>query len=217
MRGLMTNIKILGWVHVVLNGLLLAAGLLLCVALMLSADKGSRAGEMILPLFATMALWLLVPGLVGGIGLLYVQPWARILVIVLSVMHLFLIPIGTVLGGFGLWILLGRDAGAAFGDTAVRAAAAAAAREAAVPGSSAQAASNTIGLVLAIAGVGAGFIVVIGAGFMISGDTAPVELINLFYPALGVLVVVLGFGVRAIVQRLRGPRVVSGTRRDYLH
>lgn len=217
MRGRMKNIKILGWVHVVLNGLLLAVGLLLCLVLMISADTGSRAGEMILSMFATVALWLLVPGLVGGIGLLYVQPWARILVIVLSVMHLVLVPIGTVLGGFGLWILLRRDAGAAFGDTAVRAAAAAAAREAAAPGSSAQATSNTIGLVLAIAGVGAGFVVVIGAGFMISGDTAPVELMNLFYPALGVLLIALGFGVRAVVQGLRAPRAASDTRRDYLH
>jgi hypothetical protein len=199
--GRMTNIKILGWVHVVLNGLLLAAGLALCVALMLSPDKESRAAAMIVPMFATMALWLLVPGLVGGIGLLYTQPWARILIIVLSLMHVFLFPIGTVLGGFGLWILLGADAKTAFGDAAVRTVMDDAARLA--PGASPQPFMGTGGLLLAIAGVGAGFIVVIGAGFMISGDPAPVEIMDLFYPALGVLIVVLGFAARAIVQRTR--------------
>jgi len=199
--GRMTNIKILGWVHIVLSGLLLAFGLVLCVALLASGDKESRAGAMILPMFATMAVWLLIPGLVGGIGLLYLQSWARILIIVLSLMHVFLFPIGTVLGGFGLWILLRPEAKAAFGDAMLRSMSAAAARL--PPGASPQPFMGMGGLLLAIAGVGAGFVVVIGAGFMISGDPAPAEIMDLFYPAVGLLIVVLGFAARAIFQRTR--------------
>ena len=47
-----------------------------------------------------------VPGIVAGIGLLKFRPWARILTIVLSALNLFNVPIGTAVGGYGLWTLL---------------------------------------------------------------------------------------------------------------
>jgi hypothetical protein len=47
-----------------------------------------------------------VPGIVTGIGLLKFKNWARILGLVLSVIKLLNIPIGTVLGVYGLWVLL---------------------------------------------------------------------------------------------------------------
>jgi len=56
-----------------------------------------------------------VPGLVAGIGLLQFSPWARILTIVLSALHLLNIPLGTALGVYGLWTLLNRETEALFG------------------------------------------------------------------------------------------------------
>lgn len=53
-------------------------------------------------------LWS-VPGLVVGIGLLKLQPWARILGIVFSALSLMHIPFGTALGIYGLWVLFHRD------------------------------------------------------------------------------------------------------------
>ena len=50
-----------------------------------------------------------LPGIIGGIGLLQFKPWARILVIVLSVLDLFNIPFGTALGIYGLWALLNTE------------------------------------------------------------------------------------------------------------
>ena len=46
-----------------------------------------------------------MPGLIGGIGLLYRQPWARVVMIVVSILHLLNFPFGTALGAYGLWVL----------------------------------------------------------------------------------------------------------------
>lgn len=48
---------------------------------------------------------LFLPGIIGGIGLLKWQPWARILVMVLAVLDLFNVPIGTAIGVYTLWVL----------------------------------------------------------------------------------------------------------------
>ena len=64
---------------------------------------------------------LSVPGLIAGIGLLKRRPWARILTIVLSVLNLINIPFGTILGIYGLWVLLSQDTARSFGVTPVAA------------------------------------------------------------------------------------------------
>ena len=45
-------------------------------------------------------------GLVGGIGLLTFQPWARYVVIVAAALGCLNIPIGTLKGVYSLWVLL---------------------------------------------------------------------------------------------------------------
>jgi len=55
-----------------------------------------------------VAIFLLVlaaPVIIGGWGLLNFRPWSRMLMIVLSVLHLIHIPLGTALGVYGLWVL----------------------------------------------------------------------------------------------------------------
>ena len=42
------------------------------------------------------------------------RPWARTTIIVLSIIVMFGFPIGTVIGGYSLWILLSDDAREAF-------------------------------------------------------------------------------------------------------
>ncbi len=65
------------------------------------------------PILATIgvaiAVFLLVislPGIIGGWGLLHFKPWARVLMIVISVLNLLHVPFGTALGVYGLWVLL---------------------------------------------------------------------------------------------------------------
>lgn len=56
-----------------------------------------------------VSMWLLiisVPGIVGGIGVLRHQSWARYLILVLSVVELFSIPFGTAVGVYSIWVLV---------------------------------------------------------------------------------------------------------------
>ena len=47
-----------------------------------------------------------LPSVAVGYGLLKLQPWGRILGIILSAIHLLTFPLGTALGIYGLWVLL---------------------------------------------------------------------------------------------------------------
>jgi len=47
-----------------------------------------------------------IPGIIGGIGLLHRREWARILVLIISALHLINIPIGTLIGGYSIWVLV---------------------------------------------------------------------------------------------------------------
>ena len=60
-------------------------------------------------IIALLLLILSVPSIIAGIGLFYFKPWARLLALVISVLHLFNIPIGTALGIYGLWVLLSQE------------------------------------------------------------------------------------------------------------
>jgi hypothetical protein len=55
-------------------------------------------------------LILSAPSIVGGWGLLHFKPWSRILMIIVSIFHLFHLPLGTALGVYGLWVLFSDDA-----------------------------------------------------------------------------------------------------------
>jgi hypothetical protein len=48
---------------------------------------------------------LSLPGIVGGIGLLKYQGWARILVLIISFLDLLKFPIGTAVGIYSIWVL----------------------------------------------------------------------------------------------------------------
>jgi len=41
--------------------------------------------------------------------LIRMRPWARIVGIVLSVLSLMMVPIGTLVGIYGLWVLFSKD------------------------------------------------------------------------------------------------------------
>ena len=63
--------------------------------------------------FALIML-LSIPGVVIGIGLVKFKEWARILGLVLSALNLLNFPFGTILGGYGLWVLLNKETEALF-------------------------------------------------------------------------------------------------------
>ena len=65
-------------------------------------------------LIFVLVLILSVPCIAAGIGLMNYREWGRILALVLSILNLFNIPFGTVLGVYGLWVLLNQQTVALF-------------------------------------------------------------------------------------------------------
>jgi hypothetical protein len=45
-------------------------------------------------------------GIIGSIGLLQRKEWGRILVLIISFINLLHIPVGTILGGYSIWVLM---------------------------------------------------------------------------------------------------------------
>ena len=63
---------------------------------------GALIGSVLFLIFIVCAL----PGIIAGWGLLQFKPWARILTIVLSAINLLNAPVGTIIGIYGLWVML---------------------------------------------------------------------------------------------------------------
>ena len=55
---------------------------------------------------AGFLLLLSAPAIIGGWGLIKYKRWSRVLMIVISALHLLSFPLGTALGIYGLWVLL---------------------------------------------------------------------------------------------------------------
>ncbi|WP_339740479.1 hypothetical protein [uncultured Sunxiuqinia sp.] len=64
---------------------------------------------------ATVFVILAIPGIIGGFGLFKRKEWARILVLILSVLDLFHFPVGTAVGVYSIWALVQPDVVAEFG------------------------------------------------------------------------------------------------------
>lgn len=47
-----------------------------------------------------------IPDIIAGIGLLKKKSWARILALILACLDLILIPIGTIVGAYCIWVLV---------------------------------------------------------------------------------------------------------------
>lgn len=120
-----THTNIVGWLHIVLSalGLLAVAFVMLVfvgIGLLLAATEGSEAMGILAVLGTLVGTFLFLvsaPGLIGGIGVLKRQNWARILVLILSVLQLFNVPFGTAVGIYSLWALTRQETMALFSET----------------------------------------------------------------------------------------------------
>jgi hypothetical protein len=127
-----THVKVLAVLYIAFSALGVCAALFLGFGL---GVAGSIVGQTANPDEAAVALPIIglagsalvlfilalsLPGLITGIGLLKFQPWARIVGIVLAVINLINIPFGTVLGIYGLWVLLNKETEVLFSPGAPR-------------------------------------------------------------------------------------------------
>jgi hypothetical protein len=124
-----THVKVLAVLYLVFSGLFLLSALLLLVflggaATIVGTAAPSEEAAIAIPIIGltgialgVFLLALALPGLIAGWGLLNFRPWARILTIVLSAINLLNVPVGTVLGLYGLWVLLSKDTEPLFTDS----------------------------------------------------------------------------------------------------
>lgn len=105
------HVQIVGILHIAMGALGLMIGGVVFITLvgggMLSGDYEalfitSTVGTAIAVFFGICSL----PGLVGGIFLLKRANWARILILIVSVVSLLNLPFGTAVGIYSLWVLL---------------------------------------------------------------------------------------------------------------
>ena len=105
------HVRILAWLFVVYGAILLLIGAMIAFFVvgggMISGDRTAMLATGGVGIFILCLLFFLaVPNLIAAWGLFRFQPWARILAIILGVLHLFSFPLGTALGVYTLWVLL---------------------------------------------------------------------------------------------------------------
>ncbi|MGI8745931.1 MAG: hypothetical protein ACR2NN_25795 [Bryobacteraceae bacterium] len=115
---MVTHVKLAGILHIVLGAMGIVAGLVILavfggIAGIVGFSDHSSDGAVAIPILGVIGtfiflllLALSLPSVIAGFGLLAFRPWARILTIVLSVLHLLNFPFGTALGVYSLWALL---------------------------------------------------------------------------------------------------------------
>lgn len=116
-----THVKVLGVVYLAVGACMLVAAMFVFVTMggvagIVGATAEPQDAAIAIPILgfvgtalAAFLILFAVPSLITGYGLLKYKPWARILGIVLSAISLIKIPVGTILGAYGLWILLNKE------------------------------------------------------------------------------------------------------------
>lgn len=116
-----THVKVLGVIYLAVGGLMLVLALFLLVTMggvagIVGASADPEDAAIAIPILGFAGTTLAVffglfslPSLITGYGLLSYKPWARIVGIILSAISLINIPIGTIIGAYGLWVLLNKD------------------------------------------------------------------------------------------------------------
>ncbi len=116
------QVNLLAWLWIGLSsfGVIFALfifSLLTGVALIAGEPQAATILTFVASAVALLLIVLSIPGIVGGIGLLRRQGWARILILVLAAISLFNFPVGTALGIYSLWVLLQRETQELFGSS----------------------------------------------------------------------------------------------------
>jgi len=60
-------------------------------------------------IIGTFLCLISIPGIIGGLGLLNRKEWARVLVLIVSALHLINFPIGTAVGAYSIWVLVQQE------------------------------------------------------------------------------------------------------------
>ena len=108
------HIELIGILHIVYHSMgLVFSSIVLILVLAGGVCSGDEyaawmALVIVLAITALVALFS-VPGIIGGIGLLKMKSWARILVLIMGFLSLLEIPFGTALGIYTIWALMNNE------------------------------------------------------------------------------------------------------------
>jgi hypothetical protein len=114
MESVRTHVKAIAWINILFGVLYVLVALLaftgfFSIANLVDDDLAEGILNVSGSMLGFILLGLGLPGLIGGIGLLGYHDWARILIIILSILGLFNFPLGTFLGIYSLWVLFRGD------------------------------------------------------------------------------------------------------------
>ena len=120
------HVPILGWCFIVYHAILALIGI--CIGVVVAgagAISGEREAMLITGTVGVFVAGLLIvlslPGIICGLGILKFRPWARILAIILGVLHLLSFPFGTALGVYTLVVMMNAEVATLFGQAPVTA------------------------------------------------------------------------------------------------
>ena len=115
-----THAKVLGILNIVFGVVGLSVALLMLllfggVAGLVGAD-GDPDAAIAVPIIGMTGLVLVsflvatsLPSVIIGYGLYQRRPWSRLAGILISILSLIMVPFGTLLGAYGLWVLFSKD------------------------------------------------------------------------------------------------------------
>ena len=100
-------LRIFAWAHAVIGGVGVAV-FVGALGIALAAKDPAYDDEimMLIGIFGMIVLVFFVPSLMGGIGLLKGLPWARGFFWIQAAFLALVIPVGTLLSGISLWVLV---------------------------------------------------------------------------------------------------------------
>lgn len=105
------HIKVVAALHIGLSVLGIIIGIIAFAVLNLTGNFVEEVeAQKILAIIANVVVIVIttlsIPGLIAGIGLFKQKEWARILTLIISVLHLFNFPLGTAVGVYSIWSLV---------------------------------------------------------------------------------------------------------------
>jgi hypothetical protein len=115
-----THVKVLGSLQIALGAMGLFGALVLVFVFGGAASAVGASGDpnvnVALPLIGITGMALVtclaaasIPSIIIGVGLIRLRPWARVAGMVVSLLSLMMIPFGTIVGVYGLWVLFSKD------------------------------------------------------------------------------------------------------------
>ncbi len=119
------HVTLVAVINIVFGTLGLLIGIICLVAIggggLISRDPTAmRITGIVGPAIAGFFFLTSLPEIIGGIGLLKRKGWARILVLIISILDLLNIPIGTAIGIYTIWVLLKDETARLFADASAR-------------------------------------------------------------------------------------------------